>query len=79
MSLCAQRVQRHRDAIKASGLKQVQIRIPNTRSFSFAQECRRQSLSLWNDPHEAEVNDWLSNAVDTEGWEKCIVVRYVQH
>jgi hypothetical protein len=40
----SQRVQKRRDALRAAGLRPVQIWIPDTRRPGFSQECRRQSL-----------------------------------
>jgi len=65
----SERVQRHRAALRASGLRPVQIWVPDTRRAGFAEECRRQSLSLKGDAHERETNDWLEAAGDREGWQ----------
>lgn len=40
----SERVQKRRDALRASGLRPVQIWVPDTRRPGFAEECRRQSL-----------------------------------
>ena len=37
------RVRKRRDALRAAGLRPVQIWVPDTRSAIFAEECRRQS------------------------------------
>jgi hypothetical protein len=37
------RVQKRRDALRAAGLRPVQIRVPDTRRPGFEEECRRQS------------------------------------
>lgn len=63
------RVQKHRDALRAAGLRPVQIWVPDTRRAGFAEECRRQSLALQHDAHEQETADWLQNVADTEGWQ----------
>jgi hypothetical protein len=63
------RVQRHRDALRASGLRPVQIWVPDTRRAGFAEECRRQSLSLQGDAHERETADWLEAAGDRADWQ----------
>lgn len=68
-SSTSERVQRHRDALRASGLRPVQIWVPDTRRAGFAEECRRQSLSLRGDAHERETADWLEQAGDREGWQ----------
>lgn len=39
-----QRVQKRRDALRAAGLRPVQIWVPDTRRPGFVEECRRQSL-----------------------------------
>jgi len=38
-----QRVQKRRDALRAAGLRPVQIWVPDTRAPGFAEEARRQS------------------------------------
>lgn len=65
----SERVQKHRAALRESGLRPVQIWVPDTRRAGFADECRRQSLSLQNDAHERETADWLEAAADHEGWQ----------
>lgn len=64
----SERVQKHRMALRAAGLRPVQIWVPDTRRAGFAEECRRQSLALLGDAHERETLDWLEAAADTEGW-----------
>jgi hypothetical protein len=62
-------VQKHRAALRESGLRQVQIWMPDTRRPGFAEECRRQSQLLQDDDHEQETTDWLEAAADREGWQ----------
>lgn len=38
-----QRVQKRREALRSSGLRPVQIWVPDTRRAGFAEECRRQA------------------------------------
>ncbi|MGA2795668.1 MAG: antitoxin MazE family protein [Roseiarcus sp.] len=64
----AERVKRHRDRLRRAGLRPVQIWVPDTRQPGFAEECRRQSLMLRDDPHERETLNWLESAADAEGW-----------
>jgi len=65
----ASRVQKHRDALRAGGLRPVQIWVPDTRSADFAQECQRQSRMLAQDPHEAQEAAWAeAAAAQTPGW-----------
>jgi len=65
----SERVQKHRAALRASGLRPVQIWVPDTRRTGFAEECRRQSLLLQGDAHERETAVWLEAAGDREGWQ----------
>ena len=39
----SERVQKRRDALRAAGLRPIQIWVPDTRRPGFAEECRRQS------------------------------------
>lgn len=64
----SERVKKHRDSLRASGLRPIQIWVPDTRKRGFKAECRRQSLILKNDKHEGEVLDWLDFVADREGW-----------
>ena len=67
------RVQKHRDALRAAGLRPVQIWVPDTRRADFAQECRRQSrLAVQADEEdEADIDlqRLMNEAVaDLDGW-----------
>ena len=68
----AERVQKHRQALRAAGLRPVQIWVPDTRRAGFAAECRRQSLSLAADAaaraDEAALQALLDQVADTDGW-----------
>ena len=64
-----ERVRRHRRAMFAAGMRPVQIWVPDTRRPGFAEECRRQSRMLRDDPQEREVLEFIEAAMDTEGWE----------
>lgn len=39
----SERVRKRRDALRAAGLRPIQIWVPDTRRPGFAEECRRQS------------------------------------
>jgi len=67
-STTAARVRKHRLALRAAGLRPVQIWVPDTRRRGFAAECRRQSLSLRDDSHEAETLEWLDRVADRDDW-----------
>ncbi|BCH63474.1 MULTISPECIES: antitoxin MazE family protein [Rhizobium/Agrobacterium group] len=40
------RVQKRRDALRAAGLRPVQIWVPDTRRPGFIEECHRQSMAV---------------------------------
>ena len=42
-STVAKRVQKHREALRAQGLRPVQIWVPDTRAPGFTEECARQA------------------------------------
>jgi hypothetical protein len=62
------RVQKHRELLRAAGLKPVQIWIPDTRSAQYRKKCEQESLSLIGDPQEAEALAWIAEVSDTDGW-----------
>lgn len=45
-SSVSQRVRKRRDVLRASGLRPIQIWVPDTRQPGFAEECRRQSALI---------------------------------
>ncbi len=63
------RVQKHRAGLRACGLRPIQIWVPDTRCPGFAEECRRQSRLLRDDPDEEDTLTGLSAAADTDEWE----------
>ena len=64
----ANRVQRHRDKLRAAGLKPMQMWVYDTSRPGFAEECRRQSLVIADDPHDQEIMEWIEKVADTTGW-----------
>ena len=64
-----ERVAKHREALRAAGLRPVQVWVPDTSRPGFAGEIRRQCLALRDDPAEAEILDWIEVATETQGWE----------
>ncbi|MFH2115642.1 MAG: antitoxin MazE family protein [Spirochaetota bacterium] len=63
------RVKKHRDSLRAQGLRPLQIWVPDSRKAGFAEECRRQSNLLRNDPLESQEADWAEEVADRTGWE----------
>jgi hypothetical protein len=67
----SQRVQKRRDALRAAGLRPVQIWVPDTRKPGFKAECRRQAaLVAQADRSDSDLSDFMDAAlVDVDGWE----------
>lgn len=64
----SERVRKHRASLRTAGLRPVQIWVPDTRKKGFAEECRRQSLLLLHDAHEAEILNWIEETSASDGW-----------
>ena len=62
------RVQKHRNSLRASGLRPIQIWVPDTRRKGFKKECLRQSQLLQNDSQELDVLKWINSVSDQDGW-----------
>jgi hypothetical protein len=67
-SAVTQRVRKHREALRAAGLRPVQLWLPDTSSESFRRKCEQESLSLAGDPLETDVLDWIAEGADTDDW-----------
>jgi hypothetical protein len=59
------RVQKHRAALRAAGLRPIQIWVPDVRSRAFAAKAHRQSLAVAKSRHAREdqafidaISDW---------------------
>lgn len=67
----SERVQKHRAALKAAGMRPIQIWVPDTRAPGFADECRRQSLlASALDSQDPDLMTLLDEALaDVDGWE----------
>ena len=60
-----ERVQKHRDALRAQGLRPVQIWIPDTRAEGFAEECARQvAEAATADRADPELMSFVDAALD---------------
>ena len=71
--LSIERVRRHRQRLRAQGLRPIQLWLPDTRDPKIVEEVRRQSLLLRDSASEREINDWLEAAqadlwVSEDGW-----------
>ena len=63
------KVARHRERMRAAGLRPVQFWVPDTRSPEFAAQVRQQCLDLKGDTAEADVLRFTeAAATHVEGW-----------
>lgn len=68
----ARRVRKHRDSRRASGLRLVQVWIPDARTPGFAEECRRQTaLAAASDRAAADLGGFIDAALEDFGTSKC--------
>jgi hypothetical protein len=59
-----ERMKGYRARKQATGLRLIQLWVPDTRSKRFAAECKRQSRLLKGDPAEAETLEFIERAGD---------------
>ena len=67
----SERVQKRRAALRAAGLRPVQIWVPDTRRPGFAAECRRQAaLVAEADRTDTDMQDFMDAALaDLDDWQ----------
>ena len=53
------RVRRHRQRLRAEGMRPIQIWVPDTSAPGFAEEAHRQSLLLAADPDTADAQEFI--------------------
>lgn len=65
-----ERVRKRRNAMRAAGLRPVQIWVPDTRRPGFAEECRRQCrLAAKADARDPGIDEFMDAALaDMDGW-----------
>jgi hypothetical protein len=65
-----ERVQKRRALLRASGLRPLQIWVPDTRRPGFAEECRRQSMVVAQaDLEDADLDAFMEGALaDADDW-----------
>ena len=69
-SIHASKVVRHRERMRAAGLRPVQFWVPDTRSPEFVAQVREQCQRLKGDSAEAEALRFSEEAAShVEGWE----------
>ena len=60
----ASRVQKHRDSLRDSGLRPIQIWVPDTRAPGFTEECRRQSkVAAAADKKDKQLMSFMDQAL----------------
>jgi len=64
----AKRVRKHREKMKAAGLKPVTIWVPDVNTPEYREEIRRQCLVLKNDPQEQQILAEIEQVFDHQGW-----------
>ena len=60
----ARRVQKHRQALRAVGLRPIQIWVPDVRSKNFAVQARRQSLAIARSAQEKDDLAFIESVAD---------------
>lgn len=56
----------YRARLRASGLRPIQIWVPDIRAKNFAEEARRQSILASSDPGEKETMDFIEAITEFE-------------
>jgi hypothetical protein len=59
----------YRERMRAAGMRQVQIWVPDSTSPSFRRELRRQSRLVSRHPLESEAVRDIEALADLDGWE----------
>ena len=57
----AERVRKHRSALRAAGLRPVQIWVPDVRSRAFAAKAHRQSLAVARSRHARDDQAFIDS------------------
>lgn len=66
-SNAARRVRKHRDSLRAAGLRPIQIWVPDVRSKRFALQARRQSLAIARSAQERDDLAFIESVADWDG------------
>ncbi|MGH8289458.1 MAG: antitoxin MazE family protein [Steroidobacteraceae bacterium] len=60
----AKRVRKHRNGLRAAGLRPIQIWVPDVRSKSFAIQARKQSLAIARSAQEQDDLAFIESIAD---------------
>ncbi len=63
-SAVAERVHKHRAALRAAGLRPIQIWVPDVRSKSFARQAHKQSLAVARSSQEQDDLAFIESLAD---------------
>ncbi len=65
----AQKMRQYRSRLRASGLRPIQLWVPDIRSQKIIDEIRKQSIRVSSDSQESCIMDIVESVMDHEGWE----------
>ena len=65
----AQKMRQYRSRLRASGLRPIQLWVPDIRSQKIIDEVRKQSIRVSSDSQESRIMDIVESVMDHEGWE----------
>lgn len=66
----APRVRKPREKLRLSGMRSIQLWVPDTRTKAFKLEsCRQAQNVATNSIHENQEMDWIESHADSTGWE----------
>lgn len=68
MATQKERVAKYRKRMIETGMRPIQIWVPDTRKPTFAEECRKQSMMLAGDRQEREILAFIEDMTDTGDW-----------
>jgi Antitoxin MazE-like len=66
-SPAAARVRKHRESLRAAGLRPIQIWVPDVRSRNFAAQARRQSRAIAQSAQEQDDLAFIESIADWTG------------
>ncbi len=64
-----QKMRQYRERLKASGLRPIQLWVPDVRSQKIINEVRKQSVRVSSDSKEPDIMKFVESVIDHEGWE----------
>lgn len=64
-----QKMKGYRNRLRASGLRPIQLWVPDVRSQKIIDEIRKQSIRVSSDSQDSHIMDFVESVMDQEGWE----------